>query len=210
MAGTQLNFEISGLSAAQAYMAEITRRAEDTSVLMQAIAHEGMQQTLRRFDAQKDPEGKAWLPSMAARRENRKTLIDTRHFRDETFSSEATNDQAIWGTNAIQGRIFQFGGTIMMKPRQGKTRLRLNRNGTLMRQSQIDRIGPFTPRQLALQSRAAVFAKRSHKSAKSVDFNVKGYAIHVVARPFLGVNEADRKTFDAMIGDYFFDGMAPS
>lgn len=198
MAGTQLNFSLKGLDDTARYIAEMERRAENTQPLMLAIAHEGLQQTLRRFDAQQDPSGKAWVPSMAAKRAKRKTLIDTGHFKGNTFSSEATAKQATWGTNAVQGRIFQLGGIINMPAREGTARLRLQRDGTLMRQGE------------GKLSRLAVFAKASHKRVKSVDYKAGPYTITVVARPFLGVNAADLKTFDGIVEDYFFDGLSAS
>jgi len=199
MAGTSLNFDISGLSDVQQMLGYMIERDENTEPLMQAIGHEGMQQTLRRFDAQVDPQGIPWVPSKAALKAGRKTLIDTRHFRDETFSSEATRTEATWGTNAVQGRIFQLGGDIKMPAREGKIRLRTNRDGSLLRQADIARMGPPTKRQLSL----AVFAKATHKLAKAVDFKSSAFTIHVVARSFLGVNASDQRTFTDLVHDYF-------
>lgn len=185
MAGTSLAFDFSQLDRAQGLMLDLQRFSEDTEPTMAAIAHEGMQQTLRRFDDQVDPNGKAWVPSKAARLENRKTLIDTRHFRDTTFSSEATRTEARWGTNAVQGRIYQLGGDIVMPARAGTVRLRTQRDGSLLRQK--------------VSSNLAVFARASHKLAKEVSFRAVGYTIHIIARPFLGVNAANGKTFTDLV-----------
>lgn len=192
MAGTSLTFQSSGLDPVQRLVIDMQAAGRDTEPLMLAIAQTMMQSTQRRFDAQRAPSGAPWTPSKAALKEGRKTLIKTRRFRDETFSAEATENTATWGTSFVAGRLFQLGGTIHRKARDGSVRLRQNRDGSLMRQAKE---GPL--------SRLARFAKASHKLAKAVDFTAPAYDIKITARPFLGLDARDIFDIENLAVDHY-------
>ena len=203
MPGTSLNFDTRQLYPILNVMQALESFNADTQPLMLAIAHDGLQQTLRRFEMQVDPTGKPWVPSKAALKERRKTLIKTGHFMLNTFSAEATADQAVWGTNAVQGRIFQLGGQINMPAREGTLHLRTRADGSLMRQSEVDRMGPFTPGQMSRLGNLSVFAKPNAKGAVARDFKGSAFTINVIARPFLGVNAADEASFINLASDRY-------
>ncbi len=199
MAGTELVFTANGLKDTELFLKDLQRRGEDTEPLMLAIAQRGLAQTQHRIRVEKSsPEGVKWKPSRAAElRANpaRGTLVDRGDFVGFSFSAEATAGEARWGTNAAQGRIFQFGGTIHRKERQGSARLRLNRDGSLMRQGDEGNL-----------ARLAVFAKARHKH-KVVDFNVPAHSINVIARPFLGLSPANWREMVGIVETHYLDGL---
>lgn len=70
--------------------------------------------TTRAFEESRTPEGVAWLPSAAALREGRRTLID-RGQRGGLMGSQSyvVGPMGVtYGTNMVHAAIHQFGGTI--------------------------------------------------------------------------------------------------
>jgi phage virion morphogenesis protein len=73
--------------------------------------------TTRAFELGRSPGGEPWLPSAAAKREGRKTLID-RGLRGGlmgSFSYQVGESGVVYGTNVVYAAIHQFGGTIQPK-----------------------------------------------------------------------------------------------
>lgn len=96
-------------------------------------------------------------------------------------------DSATVGSNLAYAGIQNFGGTIQRAPMSGKVRLRTDAHGNLLRQGG--------------KGHLAVFAKDSHKRAKSVRWtNAKGWTIHIPARPFLLMTEGDISALEADVG----------
>ncbi|ESQ78510.1 phage virion morphogenesis protein [Asticcacaulis sp. YBE204] len=182
------------LPEAQRLIEYMVERANHLGPLNLAIAQTMLESTKDRFDEQQAPDGTPWVPSKAAKAAKRKTLLDTHHMRDNTFSAEATDKEARWGTNAVQARLFQTGGTIKMPSRKGNVRLRENADGTLMRQSRNKNL--------------ARFARANHKRARSVAFESGAYNIQVIARPFLGLSKRDQSTIYDLTEDYLAPGGA--
>ncbi len=195
MAGTSLTLQSNGLPAVSRLVFDMQKAGQDTQPLMLAIAQSQMQSTQRRFKTQRAPSGAPWTPSKAALKRadpSRPTLVNTRHFVGSTFSAEATADTATWGTSFVAGRLFQLGGTIHRKAREGSVRLRTNRDGTLMRQGATGAL-----------ARLARFAKASHKQAKEVSFKADAYSIRVIARPFLGLDNRDTHDIETLAVDHY-------
>lgn len=57
------------------------------------------------------PDGTPWVPSLRARLEGGKTLLDRGHLRD-SFTHQADDAELVVGTNDKRARIHQFGGVI--------------------------------------------------------------------------------------------------
>lgn len=63
------------------------------------------------FRAGRAPDGAPWKPSLRARIEGGKTLVDRGHLRD-SYTHDASDAELLVGTNDKRARIHQFGGTI--------------------------------------------------------------------------------------------------
>lgn len=69
------------------------------------------------FRAGRAPDGTPWKPSLRARVEGGKTLLERGHLRD-SFTHQASADELLVGTSDKRARIHQFGGEI--RPRGAK------------------------------------------------------------------------------------------
>ena len=87
---------------------------EERRALMDSIGAAIEGSTIRRFDQQKGPDGAPWKPSIRARQQGGKTLIDRGRLR-QSITHQASATQAQIGTNLIYAAIQQFGGTIRAK-----------------------------------------------------------------------------------------------
>ena len=77
--------------------------------------------TTRAFEESRTPEGVAWQPSAAARREGRRTLID-RGLRGGLMGSQSYVVGPLgvtYGTNMVHAAIHQFGGSFAHAGRRG-------------------------------------------------------------------------------------------
>ncbi len=93
--------------------------------LFLAIGDSLVTSTRARFEAERDPDGNPWPPSVRALVENGKTLRDTQTLY-RSITREADGNSAAVGTNLIYGAIHQFGGVIKAKTAKG---LRFRRFG---------------------------------------------------------------------------------
>ncbi len=94
-------------------------RGSDLSEPLENIGHDMLVITQRAFELSRSPEGVAWLPSAAATREGRQTLIDTGRLgkNQETFSWIVSAFGVVFGTNVVYAAIHQFGGPIFRRSR---------------------------------------------------------------------------------------------
>lgn len=106
----------------------------------------------------------------------------------------STRDAAVISAATPYAEIQQRGGTIERGAGSGSIRLRTKANGDLVRQGGLGR-----------KRNLAVFAKATHKRAKSVDFETAAHSIDIPARPFLPVTaddelqpEAEKGILDAL------------
>lgn len=109
-------------------VAEVERLAErigrlgagDRHGLMQAIAFEGENQTRRRITEEKaGPDGTrwpSWSPNYAATRGGGHALLEGTGDLLDSVVSDATPDQAEWGSNLVYFAIHDQGGTPDMPP----------------------------------------------------------------------------------------------
>lgn len=179
--------------------AEIAARLEgagaalgDLRPTMSAIGAAMLFSTQRRFETKTAPDGQPWRP-LAPRtaRERAKRgrspsdiLRDTgRLYQSLTYQVSASGSTATveWGSNVVYAAIHQFGGTIEVG----------ERTRTIYQ---------------AYDAKTDIYDPRFRKKAKSNfarDVKVKAHRITIPARPYLGVNDADREaiveTIDTMI-----------
>lgn len=83
------------------------------------------------------------------------------------------------GSNLPYPAIHEFGGTIHRAAHSGKVRLREDAHGNLLRQVK--------------DARLAVFARKTHKRAREVEYNAKAYDIRIPARAPVTTGIRDRR-----------------
>ncbi len=86
----------------------------DTQALMESVGEALVSGTLKRFDAEKDPEGQPWEPSGRAQEDGGQTLTDSGRLR-RSIEFAATSDKVMVGSNLLYARIHQKGGVITPK-----------------------------------------------------------------------------------------------
>lgn len=93
---------------------------EDRHGLMNALAVEGESQTRRRIAEEKAaPDGTpwpAWSPNYAATRGPGKALLEGGGDLLDSITSDATEDEAEWGSNLVYFAIHDQGGEDWMAP----------------------------------------------------------------------------------------------
>lgn len=166
--------------AVVAALLRLRQLGESPRVIWAAIANEGEQSTRRRFQHQVGPDGVRWKPSRRAMKAGGLTLVHTtRLLRSITHTSNASSGE--WGTNVIYAGIHNFGGEIQRLAHSSWLRLRTNASGRLLRQRDHGNL--------------AVFAKATHKRAVERRYTVGAHQIKMPARPYLGVNDQDVRSF---------------
>lgn len=120
MNGLRIEMDLNGLRQFAHQIGEIASAGDDTQELMENIGAYGVASTQLRFADGAGPDGKKWPQSVRVKmaQGNAQTLVDKGHLRD-SFSSLASNNSAIWGTNLISAAPNHFGATI--RPKNGKT-----------------------------------------------------------------------------------------
>lgn len=117
MEGVTLELSLNELPAFIGKMELIADRMADPRPMLEDIARYGEESTRLRFLDEIDPDGRPWEPSLRAKTQGGQTLTDTSRLV-KSLTSEATANEAIWGTNTIYAPPHQFGATI--KPKNGK------------------------------------------------------------------------------------------
>lgn len=85
-----------------------------TQALMESVGDALVSGTLKRFDAEEDPQGNKWAPSGRAAEEGGKTLTNRGRLRD-SIDRMATSNKVMVGSNLAYARIHQEGGIITPK-----------------------------------------------------------------------------------------------
>lgn len=106
--------ETTGAQAIERAMAGLAARFGDLTGLMEGIGLTLESSTIERFETGRAPDGSAWTPSIRARTEGGKTLVDTSQLRS-SITSEADATSVAIGTNKIYAGVHQFGATIRAK-----------------------------------------------------------------------------------------------
>ena len=102
--GVSLNW--GGLDAA---LGQAAQKLGNTQALMESIGDALVSGTLKRFDAEEDPQGRKWEPSGRASEEGGQTLTNIGRLRD-SIDRVATPDKVMVGSNLPYARIHQKGG----------------------------------------------------------------------------------------------------
>ncbi|WP_316154728.1 phage virion morphogenesis protein [Cupriavidus sp. BIC8F] len=134
-----------------------------------------------------------WLGLAPATRKHRsggKILQDSGRLA-ASIVSRADGESAVVGTNIRYAAIHQFGGEITRAAHSGWVRLRTDARGNLIRQGKEGRA-----------ARLAVFAKDSHKRARTVRYTSGGSKVKIPARPFLALTQVDADNIERTVSDY--------
>lgn len=114
MAGVSLRYDLSGLKNANRQLAKMLRRAGDLTPLMDVIGARLVTSTQHRFEAGRGPDGEPWQPSIRAKAQGGRTLVDRGHLRD-SVTHEPTSDAVAVGSNLVYAAIHQLGGTVQAR-----------------------------------------------------------------------------------------------
>lgn len=110
----RLNITLDDTQAAAAFAGLIALGADLRAEVFAPIGVALEATTLQRFDSGTGPDGEAWVPSLRARVQGGKTLVDLGHLRDSIHSRPEDHAVEI-GTAHKAAAIHQFGGVITAK-----------------------------------------------------------------------------------------------
>lgn len=170
---------------------EAARRLEGFSrskrPLMRAIAGIMADAVEENFAREGRPEWLGLAPATRKRRDGGKILQDSGRLAS-SIVARAEADSAMVGTNLLYAAIHQFGGEITRAAHSGWVRLRTDASGNLLRQGKNRRL--------------AVFARDSHKRARTVRYTTSSSKTKIPARPFLRLTPTDGHEIERTASDY--------
>lgn len=120
MSGVEMRFTLDDRELVR-QIEGLIARGSNLQEPLEDIGQDMVSITTRAFEESRTPEGVAWLPSAAATREGRRTLIErgVRGGLMGSFSYIATALGVTYGTNMVHAAIHQFGGTIQTSQARG-------------------------------------------------------------------------------------------
>lgn len=168
-------------------------KAENLAPAMAAIGAALLQSTQRRFERETGPDGAKW-PRLSPRTAAKRVTAKHRRGHDnilrvtgrlyQSIVAESSETQAEVGTNVVYAAIHQLGGAIEMPEREQTIHLSTGKRKRFVRTS----------------------AKR--KDTRTV--KVGAHSVRIPARPFLGIDDADRQTVLEIVADHLtVSGVAP-
>jgi len=170
-------------SGASAALQRLIRAAENLRKPMREIGQMLITSTQSRFEGQHDPEGSAWAPLKPATIRARKgsdikILQDSGALlRSITRSMRADSGSVSIRTNLPYARIHQCGGEINRQERASQVLWQMYKRGGFKKTSTGGRS----------------FARRK-KANVSQPVMIPEHVIRIPARPYLGINSADRQS----------------
>ncbi|MFH0299820.1 phage virion morphogenesis protein [Bradyrhizobium sp. 31Argb] len=166
--------------AALAQLGGYIARAENPRGMFENIGEMLITSTHHRFDRGVSPSGGPWPPSLRVIKHGGKTLIlKARLYRSLTYIASATRLE--FGTNVIYAAIHQFGGLIKQAAREAVLHFKTNKKTGVSR---------FAKPRKADRARKAQIGERT---------------IHMPARPFIGLDDADDRAI-VKIGEDWIAG----
>ena len=177
MAGVSIKIEAKDLNAgALRRLKQLGGRMENPRPVLLAIGEYMLLRTEKRFAAEKDPDGRPWKalsPLTLLTKKHSKILTESGNLRSRIVY-RVDPGAVVIGTNVIYGRIHQLGGKI-------------NKNVTVRRHWRL---------------MTQAFGKRIPARHVMVESHQRQMNLTLPARPFLGVNPADREEFVNIVNDY--------
>ena len=112
MAGTGVKLRVeTDDERVRAALGRLVRTLDNPKPVMDEIGAHLESSTVRRFEAERGPNGRAWKPSKRARKQGGKTLSDTGRLC-ASITRRASRREVAVGTNVLYAAIHQFGGKI--------------------------------------------------------------------------------------------------
>ncbi|PZU43930.1 MAG: phage virion morphogenesis protein [Microbacterium sp.] len=174
----------------------------DMRALFEDVGAYVVMSTQRRFEAEAGPGAKKWAPfakstlrRMSPKRKPPKLLRD----RNRLYSSivaQATGDKALVGTNLAYAALHQFGGDVTQPPRTQTVAFRFAKEGAGRK---FDKDGNVV--RVGSKLRFAKASTRA-KSAWRKDVEYGARTFTVPARPYLGIDEADKWEILAIVAEH--------
>lgn len=163
--------------AVRAALARLRARVGDMRPVLLAIG-EGMHARVdKRFTTQTDPAGRPWAPNRPAtikrKGAGKPILTDRRHLR-QSIVPQVLAQTLVLSAAQPYAAIHQFGGVIERAAHSRQVRHRETASGDLLRRA----LG---------KGEGLVFAKDSHKRARTRWFEVAAYSVRIPARPYMPV-----------------------
>ncbi len=192
MTGTHFNVAVE-MAEVRAMLNRLGKAGTDD--LMPRLGEYLLKSTQGRFKDQKAPDGAPWAklsPTYAKRKKyNQNKILTLRGYLRSGIRYQVTGPAEVEvGTNAVQGAIHQFGGTIAHKARTAKVRFRTDAKGELLRSG-------------LMNGSALIFAARRHKRAAERQVDIPAHQVTIEARPFLGISAEDSKQIQEIAQDWF-------
>lgn len=169
----ELKDDDGALATLEGYIA----RARDPRGMFENIGASLVTSTQHRFERGQAPDGSPWPPSIRALATGGKTLIESARLMRSITYRAAINGLEV-GTNVIYAAIHQFGGLIQQKARTAVLHFKTNKKTG--------------------QSR---FAKPG-KADRARKAQIGARTIHMPARPFLGLDDADDREIIQIAEDW--------
>lgn len=167
--------------AVRAALNALAKRVSNLATLLGDIGESMVQRAKARFGVGVGTDGQPWKPKK--RKNGRLTLVgESGDLRRQIVMGVAGNRLEVKAT-APYAAIHQFGGKIDRPAYSTRVRHRTDAKGELLRSKIMD-------------GRGLIFAKDSHKRARTRWFEVAAYSIKIDARPFMPVR-ADGSLYPA-------------
>lgn len=172
--------------AVRAALDSLRRRVADMRPVLQAIGEAMHARVDKRFSTQTDPAGQRWAPNKPAtikrKGAGKPVLTDSRALR-HAIVAQVSGKTLTLSAAQPYAAIHQFGGTIERAAHSRMVRHREDAAGNLLRRA----LG---------KGEGLVFAKDSHKRARTRWFEVAAYSIRIPPRPYMPVR-ADGSLYPA-------------
>lgn len=163
--------------AVRAALARLRQRVGDMRPALLAIGEAMHARVDKRFSTQTDPAGQRWAPNKPAtikrKGAGKPVLTDSRALR-QAIAAQVSGNTLTLSAAQPYAAIHQFGGTIERAAHSRQIRHREDAAGNLLRRA----LG---------KGSGLVFAKDSHKRARTRWAEVAAYAIRIPARPYMPV-----------------------
>ena len=182
---------------------ELAKRSGNLRPYFDDVAPGLVASSQARFKRGQTPTGRPWKKSASAKRENRRTLVDTGHLRDSIVYKVGAGGTLAIGSGVFYGDLHQKGYRVRIKP---KSRTRTSASKILER-----KIGANLPnfRLPPVGSPFARFRQLQNRMRPKINFNVPGrrrarriQTRRIPARRFLGMSKANRRTMSKRLTVY--------
>ena len=175
-------------------------RGGDLSAVMADLGAAMLTSTQQRFEAQAAPGGEKWAPfapstlkRMPLRRRANPFLLRDKANLYSSIHADTGDAFAEVGSNLAYAAIHQFGGTVKIPEREQTATFIIVPKGAATTKD---------GRRVGSRLRFAKASTRS-KTRHERTFKAGGHSVTIPARPYLGIDDADRTEILAIIEDHF-------